>query len=72
MDGGQRVRLFRVGRDQVVHIPRRFELPDSEAILHKEGSRLIIEPVQRSSLLEFLSTLEPLDETFPEIEDLPP
>ena len=38
--------------------------------MRKEGERLIIEPVApRSSLLEYLLTLEPLDEVFPEIED---
>jgi antitoxin VapB len=72
VDGGYRVRLFRVGRHQVVRIPRRFELSGSEAIMRKEGRRLIIEPVQRTSLLEFLATLEPIDEDFPKIEDLPP
>jgi antitoxin VapB len=40
--------------------------------MRKEGRRLIIEPVQRTSLLEFLATLEPIDEDFPKIEDLPP
>jgi len=40
--------------------------------MRKEGDKLIIEPVRKLSLLEYLATLEPLDEDFPEIEDLPP
>jgi len=40
--------------------------------MRKEGDRLIIEPAPRKSLLAWLATLEPLDEEFPEIEDLPP
>ena len=66
------VRLFRNGRNQALRIPRDFELPGDEAIIRKEGNRLIVEPVARPSLLAVLATLEPLKEDFPEIEDLPP
>ena len=66
------VKLFKNGRNQAVRIPREFELPGEDAIMRKEGDRLIIEPAPRlSSLLEYLKTLEPLDEDFPEIERLP-
>ncbi len=40
------VKLFKNGRNQVVRIPRGFELPGKDAIMRKEGDRLIIEPVQ--------------------------
>jgi antitoxin VapB len=66
------VRLFKNGRNQALRIPRDFELPGDEAILRKEGNRLIVEPVARPSLLAVLASLEPLREDFPEIEDLPP
>lgn len=63
-------RLFRNGRNQAVRIPREFELPGDEVIIHKEGNRLIMEPVvKKRNLLELLATLEPLDEEFPDIED---
>jgi antitoxin VapB len=65
------VKLFKNGRNQAVRIPREFELPGDEAIMRKEGPRLIIEPVPKKSLLELLATLEPIDEEFPEIEELP-
>lgn len=68
---GRTVRLFRNGRNQAVRIPREFELPGNEAIMRKEGDKLIIEPQKRKSLLEILDSLEPIDEEFPEIEDLP-
>jgi antitoxin VapB len=54
-----------------VRIPREFELPGEEAIMHKEGGRLIIEPAKPTSRLAILAALEPLDEEFPPIPELP-
>jgi antitoxin VapB len=65
------VKLFRNGRNQAVRIPREFELPGEDAIIRKEGERLIIEPAPPRSLLTLLATLAPLDEElFPLICDL--
>ena len=66
------VRLFKNGRNQAVRIPREFELPGEDAIMRKEGGRLIIEPAPPRSLLALLATLTPLDEEFPPIPDQPP
>jgi antitoxin VapB len=66
------VRLFKNGRNQALRIPREFELPGEEAIIRKEGHRLIVEPVKTNpGLTELLATLESLDEDFPKIEDPP-
>ncbi len=65
------VKLFRNGRNQAVRIPREFELPGNEAVMRREGERLIIEPVERHSLLAVLATLQPLDEEFRPIPELP-
>ncbi len=66
------VRLFRNGRNQALRIPRDLELDGDEALLRKEGDRLIIEPVRKGRLLAVLASLEPLAETFPDVdEDLP-
>ena len=65
----RRVRLFRNGRNQAVRIPRGFELPGKNAVMRKEGEKLIVEPVPPKSLLSVLATLTPLDEVFPEISD---
>jgi antitoxin VapB len=65
------VRLFRNGRNQAVRIPREFELPGENAIIRKDGDRLVIEPAPPRSLLAVLATLEPIDEEFPAIEELP-
>ncbi len=65
------VKLFKNGRNQAVRIPREFELPGDQAIMRKEGPRLIIEPAPKKSLLEILKSLEPIEEDFPEIDDPP-
>jgi antitoxin VapB len=65
------VKLFKNGRNQAVRIPREFELPGDEAVIRKEGDRLIIEVAPPKSLLAVLSTLSPLDEAFPPIPELP-
>jgi antitoxin VapB len=55
-----------------VRIPREFEFSGEDAIMRKEGDRLIIEPAPPKSLLAVLATLGPLEEGFPPISDLPP
>lgn len=68
----RRVRLFRNNRSQALRIPVEFELPGSEAILRRDGNRLIIEPVRQRGLAALLDSWGPLDEGVPDIEDLPP
>ena len=71
--GEQRhVRLFRNGRNQAVRIPVEFELPGDEAIMHRDGDRLVIEPVRKRGLVALLASMTPIDEAFPEIDDPPP
>jgi len=68
----RRVKLFRNGKNQAVRIPRGFELPGKDALMRKEGARLIVEPAPPMSLLEVLAALTPIDEDLPEIKDRPP
>jgi len=65
------VKLFKNGRNQAVRIPREFELPGEDAIIRKDGQRLIIEPAPPQSLLAVLAALPTLDEEFPQIQDAP-
>jgi antitoxin VapB len=69
MRSERHVRLFRNGRNQALRIPREFELEGDEAIIHKEGDRLIVEPVRKGKLLTLLATLDPLDEVFPDVDE---
>ncbi len=70
------VRLFRNGANQAVRIPKEFELPGKEAVMHREGDRLIIEPIQpkfargsAAALLAILATMEPIAEEFPDVDE---
>lgn len=71
MDKQRHVKIFKNGRNQAVRIPREFELPGEDAIMRKEGEKLIIEPVPPKSLLALLATMSPLDEEFPSVTELP-
>ena len=78
------VKLFRNGRNQAVRIPREFELPGKDAVIRKQGKKLIIEPkpekrspspgrkLARPSLAELLRSWKPIKERLPEIDDPPP
>ncbi len=65
----RRAALFRNGANQALRIPKVFEFPGKEVIIHREGDRLVIEPVLLSvGLLAVLADLEPLDEDFPNVD----
>lgn len=61
--------MFRNNRNQAIRIPVEFELPGTEAIISRDGDRLIIEPVRKGGLLELLAGWEDLDDAFPDIDE---
>lgn len=68
-------KLFRNNRSQAVRIPVEFELPGDRVLIHREGNKLIIEPVTRpTNIVELLAEwrkeppLGPEDQ-FPSIDD---
>lgn len=65
----RRVRLFRNGRNQAIRIPREFEFKGKEAIIRKEGERLIIEASKQPDLIEFLDGLKLMDEIIPDADE---
>ena len=69
MSEHRHVRLFRNGRNQAVRIPVEFELPGDEAIMHRDGERLVIEPARKRGLVGLLKTMKPSREKIPEIDD---
>ena len=68
----RRVRLFRNGRNQAVRIPRELELPGREALLYRENGRLVLEPVGKPTLLGLMAEWEPVDTSWPEVDDPAP
>ncbi len=64
-------KLFRNNKSQAVRIPADFELPGDRVMIHRDGEKLILEPVRRKNLLEILAGLEPLalEDQFPDIDD---
>jgi antitoxin VapB len=67
----RQVRLFRNNRNQAVRIPVEFELPGNEAIISRDGDRLILEPVRSKNLSVLLDSWEPIEESLPDIDDRP-
>jgi antitoxin VapB len=63
------VRLFRNGRNQAVRIPVEFELPGDEAVMYRDGDRLVLEPVRKRGLVALLKAMQPVEDEFPEIDD---
>ena len=68
-------KLFRNNRSQAVRIPVEFEFPCDRVLIHREGNKLIIEPVsQPTNLVELLAAWReeaPLTEEhqLPKMED---
>lgn len=72
------VRLFRNGANQAVRIPKEFELPGTDALMHREGNRLILElmaekPAKGSMAalalaLQEMATVGTIDEAFPDVD----
>jgi antitoxin VapB len=73
---GREAKLFRNNKSQAVRIPADFEMPGDRVMIHRDGDRLILEPVRRRSLLAVLANLEPLgpEDQFPDVDEtlLPP
>jgi len=68
----RKISIFRSGKNQAIRIPRDMELPEGDAFIRRDGDRLIIEPAGSATLLDLLTTLEPIEDVFPEINDPAP
>jgi antitoxin VapB len=64
------VKIFLKDGHRAVEIPEEFDFPGDEATMRKEGGRIILEPKERKTdLLEWLATIEPWDEEFPDVDE---
>ena len=59
------ISLSNQGNQQLLTIPHEFALDATEVLIHKEGDRLIIEPVRPNSLIALLMTLNDIEDDFP-------
>jgi len=64
-------KLFRNNKSQAVRIPADFEMPGDRVIIHRDGDRLVIEPIRRKNLLEVLASLKPFgpEDQFPDFDE---
>jgi virulence-associated protein VagC len=46
------------GRNRAVRIPAEFELPGDEATTHRNGDRLVVQPVRKPGLVALLKSME--------------
>jgi antitoxin VapB len=69
MNAEYRTQLVRNGNRQTLQIPQELFLLTKEVSIRKEGEKLIIEPYLQKTLLEILSTLDDIDEEFPNIDE---
>ena len=67
--------LFWNGGSQAVRLPKDFRMPGSEVRIRREGSAVILEPVQKAAwpdgFWERLAALPPLPDDFAAPEALP-
>ena len=64
----KRVNLSRIGGNQTVCIPVDMEMMGDEAIIYRDGDRLILEPVEAASILDLLETWVSAEGKLPEID----
>ena len=69
MSEPRHVRLFRNGRNQAVRTPVEFELPGDEAVMYRDGNRLVIGPVRKRGLVALLQSMKPVEEEISEMDD---
>lgn len=72
------VSLFRNGANQALRIPKEFELPGKEALIRREGNRLIIEALETrpkrgtaaalAAALREMAAEGAIDEVFPDVD----
>ncbi len=75
----RKVSLFRNGANQAVRIPKEFELPGTNAVMRREGNRLVLEAVPDkpkkgtaaalAAALESMKDWPIVEEPFPDVNE---
>ena len=76
--GARAVKLFRNGANQAVRIPKEFELPGTDALMRREGNRIILELVPDrpkkgtvaalALALQEMAAFGSIEEEFPDVD----
>ncbi len=67
-----RAKLFKSGGSQAVRLPKEYRFDDQEEVaIHREGRRVILEPVKRTWSKDFLDLLGSAPD-FPYPDEPPP
>lgn len=61
-------KLFMNGRSQAVRLPKEFRLPGKEVRIHREGHRIVLEPVDDAWDESFWQAFGAWDEDIPRFE----
>jgi len=70
VDDFREVKLFKNRRNQAIRIPVDFTFDVDRVRIHRDGAKLIVEPIHTNGLLALLDSWEPLEDDFPDIEDV--
>ena len=63
----QKAKLFQNGGSQAVRLPKDCRFEGAEVLIHREGTRIILEPIEPGWSPEFLREFSgPQDDSFPE------
>jgi antitoxin VapB len=67
-----RAKLFKSGGSQAVRLPKEYRFDDQEeVVIHREGRRVILEPVKKTWSKDFLDLLSSAPD-FPYPDEPPP
>lgn len=64
--GSKRAKLFSTGGSQALRLPREFRFNGSEVAIHREGDRVVLEPVASEWTAEFTALLSQPAPEFPD------
>ncbi len=65
-------KLFMNGRSQAVRLPKEFRLPGKEVRIHREGRRIVLEPITDAWSEAFWSSFGAWDEDIPRLDTTEP
>ena len=69
MTTAYKVKLIQQGNTQSLTLSEELNLTTTEVTIRQEDDKLIIEPLKKKFLLETFTTLEDIEEDFPNVDE---